>query len=178
MMPPREIPLSKLKMIRAMGGSAIFVALGCWMCFFDFADYLEGRTLHDLIPVIGALSISFFGVILIFLVIRSTDKRPGLVVDEHGITDHSSLMSVGLIEWADIEGIRLRETAGQSFVLVILHDPEKYVLAQKSGIKRFFMKMNKRSYGTPVNLSAGLLDIRFRDLFSLLQRASIEQQGK
>lgn len=82
------------------------------------------------------------------------DKKAGIIIDEKGIWDNSSGVSVGLIEWDDILGIRKVSVSGTSFLLIDVSNPEKYINRLSGVIKKIAVKANKKNYGTPISISA------------------------
>lgn len=48
------------------------------------------------------------------------------------------------------------------------HDPEKY-LGKGNALRRFFAKMNHKTYGTPIFISATALKVKFEELEKQIQ---------
>jgi hypothetical protein len=166
---PVSIPLSKSKLYLSVLLSLMFVALGFWM--------LSGTPQSDhvifgnktLMMITGLVSIGFFGLAGFTAFRKISDSKPGLLVDAQGITDNSSGLAVGHIPWADIRGFNMKSTFNQKFLMVLLNNPEDYINRQTSGFKRNAMRMNLRTHGSPVTLSAGTLKTNMKDLQALLE---------
>ncbi|MEO0338198.1 MAG: STM3941 family protein, partial [Bacteroidota bacterium] len=97
------------------------------------------------------------------------DKKPGLIIDENGITDNTNGTSIGLIEWNDIAEIERLEIAFSKMLLIKTNKPEKYIQRAPNGIARQAMKANYKSYGTPLSIIANSLKINFNELEKLIE---------
>jgi len=107
---------------------------------------------------------------LIYIFYKAFDQKPGLVINEKGITDNSNFTSVGLIEWSQIKGIRMAQVMSNRFVLIDVVNPEKY-LQESSKFKASLMKSNLKIYGTPITITSNSLRCNFNELEKLLQEA-------
>jgi len=168
---PVNIPLSKAKIILLIIGSLSFVVVCFWM--FGHANN------QDRFPVIFVKAISvigflLFGVIGIATIRKLFDQKPGLQIDKHGITDNSSSVSVGLIEWPDITSIRKEQMMTTKFILIHVEDPEKYIAKARSKAKQRIMRSNMNMYGTPLSITTNTLKISFDELTELLTKWTSE----
>lgn len=168
-----EIQLSKAKLGKLFVFSALFLAAGLWMII------KQPETSNGLFnnPVVKALA-SYGGTLMGLLGIyffgkKLLDKQPGLIIDEAGIVDNTSVFAFGLIPWsniAHIEGSSIQATVAskQRFVTLVLHDPEPYIARETNPIKRKLIAMNTKHYGSPVHLTTNGLAIRHEGLMRLL----------
>ncbi|QLG45065.1 STM3941 family protein [Costertonia aggregata] len=165
-----EVPLSKAKMSFIILGCLLFVALGVFMLLN--AEEMQTRKFSPIwIIGFGGVAAVFFGGICIAVIKKIFDKKPGLKIDEKGIWDNSSGVSAGLVEWVDIVGFRKISVSGTRFLLIDVHNPEKYLGNVKGALKRQAMKANLRKYGTPISISSNGLSIRFKNLEELMVRS-------
>jgi hypothetical protein len=156
-----EIPFSKIKMGLITLGSLAFVAAGIWLTFYlEYDSWMQ--------PLIGVLSMAFFGLTGSIGINKLLDSRPGLIINEQGIHDNSSGLSAGFIPWEDIENIGEIRIQNQTFVQIIVKDPEKY-LQRAKGWQKSAQKLNLRLYGSVINISANSLKINFLELKTLLK---------
>ena len=125
---------------------------------------------------IGILSIVFFGAIGIFGVKKMFDKKIGLKIDSHGITDNSNASSVGLIEWNDITGIRVEQVMSTKFIMVDVEDPEKYIQQAKNNIMAKILRLNLSRYGSPISITSNTLRYDFDELISELENRFNDNQ--
>lgn len=166
---PIEIPSSKRNLAFMLLGAAIFVALGIMLLVLPGGELFDGDRI--IIRIVGLVAILFFGGMGYLIARRYRDQRIGLRIDERGITDHSSGVSIGLIEWADIEAIDTARMGTERFLVLRTHQPEKYIERATNGLMRGALRANHRITGSPLNISARALDISFEELHTTLQAA-------
>ncbi len=163
-----EIPLSKTKMTLSFLGSLMFVGLGLWLL-----TNLPKRNIGlfcnpTVIFIAGLAALIFFGLIAVIIFRKLIAKKPGLTVNRKGITDNSSGVSAGLIPWADIQEIKISKVMNQKFLMLIVKNPEYYLNKVTNPLKRSVMKMNYKTYGSPISISSNALQTNFEDLYKLL----------
>ena len=165
---PIEIPLSKTKLILSFLGSLAFVAAGIW--FLISPSRISNPFLNNptLISVVGMVSVVFFGFIAIGIFRKLFDKKSGLVINSQGVIDNSSGVSAGLITWGDIQEIEILQVMNQKFLMFIVENPQNYLDRVKNPIKRNIMKMNYKTYGSPISISSKALKTDFEELNKLL----------
>lgn len=163
-----DIPFSKTKIIVSFLSSLVFIGLGLWFLILppknDHA--LLGNPIF--IYALGSSAILFFGYIALLLLRKLADKKPGLSLNKLGIVDHSSAVAMGTILWEDIEMIKIAQTFNQKFLICIVKNPEVYLNKTSKSLWRKTLKMNHKTYGSPITISSNALQIKFNDLFELL----------
>ena len=164
-----EIPLSKNKMFLTLLGSTTFVVLGLWFLIDPPKSnhWLLGNP--TLIFIIGLASILFFGLVAVTIFRKFSDKKPGLIISKQGITDNSSGVSAGLIPWTDIQEIKISQVMSQKFLMFIVSNPQDYLDKVTNPLKRNAMKMNYKTYGSPISISSNALKTNFNELQKLLE---------
>ncbi len=163
-----EIPLSKTKMLLTFFSAIAFVGLGLWFLLNPpkTNHWLFGNP--TFIFVTGLASVLFFGLVAITIFRKFSDKKAGLIINRQGITDNSSGVSAGLIPWSDIQEIEVLQVMSQKFLLFIVRNPQDYLDKVTNPIKRNAMKMNYKTYGSPISISSNALQTNFDDLQKLL----------
>lgn len=163
-----EIPLSKQKMFLTLLGSITFVGLGIWFLINPpkSSNSIFGNPI--LIFIVGLASALFFGLIAVTIFRKFIDNKPGLVISTQGIIDNSSGVSAGLIPWTDIHEIKISQVMSQKFLMLIVSNPEDYLDKVTNPIKRNAMKMNYKTYGSPISISSNALKTNFDELQKLL----------
>ncbi len=163
-----EIPLSKTKMILTFLGSLMFVGLGIW--FLVNPPKISNPILGNptTLFIIGIASVLFFGLVAITIFRKFSDKKAGLIINKQGVIDNSSGVSAGEIPWKDIQEIAISQVMNQKFLMIIVKNPQEYIDKVTSPIKRNAMKMNYKSYGSPISISSNALQTNFDDLHKLL----------
>lgn len=163
-----EIPLSKTKMIMTFLGSLMFVGLGIWF----LTNPPKGNHWLFENPVVifiaGLASVIFFGLVAVTIFRKFFDNKPGLTINRQGIIDNSSGVSAGLVPWTDIQEIKISQVMSQKFLMFIVKNPEDYLVKVTNPLKRNAMKMNYKTYGSPISISSNALQTNFDDLHKLL----------
>lgn len=163
-----EIPLSKQKIILLLSGSIAFVAVGLWFVLSPPA--IENTYWGNPVKMViaGYASILFFGLCSFLLIRKLPDNRPGLILDNSGLTDNSSGISAGQIAWTDVANISVIEIHKQKLIKIHVKNPQEYISKQTNAFKRKLMEMNNNMYGTPFSISANGLKISFDELLKVL----------
>lgn len=170
-----EIPLSKTKLLFGISISILFVVMGVFL--FTSADEKERMLFSPIIiKGIGIASILFFSAAGLYGIKKLFDKNIGLTIDDLGITDNSSAISIGLIKWSDISDIKIGQVMSTKFLLIHVKDPDS-ILQQVTGIKHKLMVGNLKMYGTPLAIASTILNYNFDDLEKLITDRFKAQQG-
>lgn len=98
------------------------------------------------------------------------DKRPGLIIDEQGITDNATAVVNGLIPWEDVFSFVECEVKSNKFIMLYVINPQDYIDKQKNFIKRKSMEANFKTYGTSVFINMTFLAISQQDLLDKLNQ--------
>jgi hypothetical protein len=106
---------------------------------------------------------------LFFIARKIFDIKPGLIIDQYGITNNTNSASVGLIEWDDITGIEKKQVMSNRFLILHTNKPKKYMDRVKNGFVKKSMDLNNKTYGSPITIISNSLEIDFNDLEKLLE---------
>ena len=163
-----EIALSKKKIFFMLIGALAFVAIGLWFVISPptISNSYWGNPTK--IAIAGYASIVFFGLCAFVLIKKLPDNKPGLIIDQTGLTDNSSGVSAGQILWTDIENISVIEIHSQKLIMLQVTNPQDYIDKQTSSFKRKMMQLNYKMYGTPLSITSNGLTISFDELLSTL----------
>jgi hypothetical protein len=123
---------------------------------------------ESFIKVFGLLGFIFMSLSIILIAVKYFKNSFGLVIDKNGITDNSSVASVGLIEWKDIKGIRKNNVMSTQFLLIDVYDSDKYIKKSKNTFVSILLKTNLKTYGTPISISDKALKCSFKELESII----------
>jgi len=145
---PIIIPLHKGKLVSFLLGTAFLTIIGIWVLLFD-------RDINSSLKYGVGLPVTlFFGAIAITYFIKYRSNKPGIVIDDNGITDNASGVSAGFIPWADVKRIYISNVATQEFVMIEVSNPKHYITRQPNLLKRMMMWANWKSWGTPITITA------------------------
>lgn len=167
-METKVIKFSNKKFLLLLAGSLLFIILGILFIIMPdaFITFLIKNTLF--IQFIGVVAMLFFGSIMISMVRkRLLDKNMGIIVNEKGIMDNSSLVGVGLIKWEDIVSIEKSNVRSTNFLLINVKNPETYINTA-TGIKSKLLNANYKSYGTPISISSNFISCSFPELEEII----------
>ncbi len=173
-----EIALSKSKMLFAILGSLVFVGFGVW--FLVSPPTIDNPLFGNptTIFIIGLASVLFFGLTTVLIFKKLFDKSPGLIVNNEGISDNSSAVAAGFIPWEDVKEIKVTNVFNQKILVLIVNNPESYFKNVKNKIKRNSMKMNYKTYGSPIGIVANALQIDFNNLHKMISEKLGEYKAK
>lgn len=142
--------------------SSLLIATPYTFRFFLMNDIFIIRT-------IGVVGFLFFCTVLFTLCKKFIfDKKTGIIIDEEGILDNSSYVAVGLIKWSDIKSIRKSNVSSTEFLLIDINNPDEYI-NRKKGLKKILLKMNYKSYGTPISISSNFVECDFHKLETVIK---------
>jgi hypothetical protein len=163
-----EIPLSKTKIVLLTLGSAAFVIMGMLFLLYPETFITSRLRSPEVIRVVGIVAVIFFGLGLILIVRKLFDNSVGLTIDQNGITDNSSGIHIGLIEWNDILEIATIQIAATKMLKLKTDKPEKYINRAKNTFIKRAMATNHKLYGSPLTISSVSLKIKFDALEKLV----------
>lgn len=154
-----EILFSKSKLVKLLVFSIIFLIAGLWMVITQpqTSNVVFNNPIVFNAAAYGGMLMGVLGVY--FFTKKLFDTRPGIIVDENGITDNTGAFSFGFIPWSDMSEIRERSvqasvTSKQRYVTIGLKDPGAYILKEPNAAKRKFMTLNAKKGESPVHISA------------------------
>lgn len=165
-----EIPLSKKKTIITLISSCLIVLLA-YLGVVNPEDFVSPIFRNPvIIRISGIVAVCFFGIGIFFIARKLFDKKAGLIIDEHGITDNTTIMGLGLIEWEDITRIEKQQVMSTKFLILHTSNPEKYIQKAKNFISKRALKINSKTYGSPISITSNSLTITFEDLENLITK--------
>jgi hypothetical protein len=165
-----EIPLSKGKLVKGLIASVAFVCIGAWLLLFRPES--GNPVFNNPLVKYGAaiLSIVFFGWAGFYFARKLRDRRPGLIIDRHGIVDNSSAVPLGLLPWQDIQAFKSIKVGRQQFIVIVVNNPEVYMARETSFIQKQGMKYNRKMYGSPLVMTANGLQTNTEELLDILNK--------
>ena len=162
-----EIPMDKSKLRLLLIACFGFIFLGILFLVLPFILRRVDSGAQVFISVGGIISILFFGFCAMIISRKVSDTSPGMIINEKGFTDNSSGVGAGYVPWADVVRLQERNVVNQTFLMVIVKNPEEYINREQSFFKQKAMAMNNKLYGSPISISANTLQISFGELYRL-----------
>ena len=154
-MDPIVIGTSRTRWIFLLVVALCFVAAGVFML-------LSGGE-----PLVGWTGILFFGGCALVFVRQLLDERPRIVIDDRGILDRT--LRVGVVEWADIQGVYGNSINGNAFLCLDLSDPAKYT-GRLSPMMRRVVALNTHLGFTELSLNLSGADVDPERLRELIEK--------
>lgn len=105
--------------------------------------------------------------VIVIVCRQSSRKKPGLVIDNTGITDHTNITSVGFIPWNDIISFEMvKGSFNHKMIVVKVKNPEIYINDNsKLSASR---QLQYRQFGSPILITATVLEYDPQQLIGLL----------
>lgn len=162
-----EIPLKKCRLLRTLSFCLLLVAVSSYLWWSP--EIISFLGWDDPWPAVLALVLFFSaGLGTVYLLIRLMRRRLGLIIDQHGITEEITEFRMGLIEWQDITSIQPVRVALEPFLMIGVHNPEKYIYRAKSNMSRSLMWANQKAYGAPIAIPTGNLRMKAEEVEQLI----------
>ncbi len=163
------IAFSKKKLSKLLTISAVFAVLGCWMLLTPTREG-TGLLNHPIIKNGSALGAVLLGLLGTALALKKLlQHQPAVMIDDNGITDHSSPVAAGYVPWSDVQLITTTTVVNQKLILLIVKNAEAYILQQKNIIAKKGMRMNFKNYGSPICISASGLQCTTGELEQMIE---------
>ena len=165
-----EIPLSKSKLTWLLLIAVAFGVVG--LLFIINPSEFEGSDQHHHprfeILTVGYACVIFFGAGIAISILKLFDKKPGLLIDNHGITINPGSFSTSFIEWTKIERFGIITIRSTKLIAIYLKNPEKFIEQIDNGFKKKVASFSLKSYGTPISITTNTLKVNTDELYTLL----------
>jgi hypothetical protein len=145
-------------------GALVFVLLGLWFIGAFGAGPWEGDTDADFIPLVGWISVLFFGFCLIILTRMMFDSGEQVRINARGI--YWKRWSTDTIAWADIKDVGAWGTQGQRSILLTLRDRDRYTSTTLMGK---LAGANRLLTGGDIAITLSGTDGRFDDAMAAIE---------
>lgn len=163
------IPISKTKSWMLFSGSLAFVFGGLTLPLINL-KVNEAPFSSAAVNTVATITVLFFGLCAWMWWKKIMQQNVGLQVDEQGVIDQSSGVSLGRIHWHDIKAVEEFSMVGQPFVVLKLSNPDAYIAKSNSFVRKIH-QANIKLCGSPAAISANALQIDHLGLLNLLQKA-------
>jgi hypothetical protein len=96
-------------------------------------------------------------------------KKPMLVLDENGITDHMNVPSSGFVPWSAMQRATFSEVMGFQNIIIILKDPESFIKS-RSFLIRPFLRSNQKNLDSCVLFRTDVLPDNPNKILDLINK--------
>lgn len=134
--------------------------------FVIFIGVIESKIVNIIIGIIGTI---LFGMCFIFIVKTTFKSNAILIIGENGITDMSTLCSVGFISWEEIKSVYITKRFSVKFIAVEVHEVNK-LINRIALWKQVAMKLNLMIKYPPVTIVLNTADMEYNEVLSLIQK--------
>jgi len=137
----------------------------CWLLLAVLFPSLPG--FFNLKITAITVIIAVIGFALVTTWKQCLSKKPGLIIDEEGLTDNSNMLSPGFIPWRDIVSINAAEgDLKKPLIVVVVKNPE--IFLNKKPSMRASLEYQHRHYGSPIVINPAILECDGQELIKLL----------
>ena len=160
-----SIPQRKGKIAVLTIGSIAFVviAISMWIN----ADAQTTMSPED--ARIGGIAAGlFFSLTAVYGFINLRNKKPGLVINNEGITNNSNNTGGMQVKWSDVTKVERKTVEGDEFLLLMISNPSEN-LANSSGVSKMWLTANHKLYGTPFSISTKTLKTNLGELEGIIR---------
>lgn len=150
-----------------------FFIIHLWLFKFPESVPIFNSKFLKVFSVFAMIFLLFLG---IFYSIKFFDKNPGLIINEEGIIDNSSVSCAGLIKWENITDVKIIENYGQEVLIIEVNNADE-IISKKSGLKKIIMNSNKSYLGTPIQIPNNILEHEMQELYDIIKKQLVERKN-
>lgn len=122
---------------------------------------------------IGILGSVFFGICAISIVKRtiktmnSKNTQPLLIINNEGISDTSTMTSVGFVPWEEIKSVKIVTIVSQKYIGIEVNDIDN-LMSRISFAKKLAIKSNSIIKYPPIIISLNSSELKIDKVFSII----------
>ena len=162
-----KIKISKIKSVFMTLFALVILSGAIW--FWLKAIHISGFNRTFLI-ICTSLLIIVFGIAFIVGIMRIFDTKSGLTLTKDGIYINFGPASGYFVKWNKISDLKTSSAPQGPIVISIYVDNPNEYLDKAKGLKKFKLKMNNTSHGTPLSIATNWLKCNYIDLFEEMSK--------
>ncbi|MBT5571287.1 MAG: hypothetical protein HOJ90_08725 [Alphaproteobacteria bacterium] len=143
---------------------------------FVFTGFALIATPDQVPRLVGSTAVIFFGLLLVYALLRLLVRAPSLVINQQGIIDNASITSVGLIQWHEVTAIARKKNYLVHHVAITVTDRDALVARVPAPRRWLVLLIDFIAQGS-VNITPGFLDIPLDELEVVLQQHWEQHKG-
>lgn len=163
------IEVNRGEYLRELVVSVLLAAIAVFLCFFRIDFFAQYQFLNWIIRIICVAAAIVFTYRTIMFIIKILSSKPLLIVDENGVTDNTTPLSLGFVEWADVRGIYLEGQVGTHTIEIDIENEEKYI-SKLSQRKQAVLYNGVYSDCATISIDLGLTEEDCQDLVGRMQQ--------
>lgn len=165
-----QIPFNKSRYTFAIILSIALTVLGALM-FMQPENFGATALGHGRTEQIGLTLVLIFFLLLVFVIVKLSGSKMGLIIDEDGITDHAGGLSLGLAKWENIKSFSTKKHVGNTFILIHVNNEDE-IMESLGTMKKRLLKENMATFKTPVAISTTMLKPKAQELVNLFKEVA------
>lgn len=154
-------PKKKLVYLLLISASAVVI------CIWELTFPAEKIGLIGSVAAYAGIPLS--GLCVSFFLWRLLSPEPAVIINDTGLFDNASAISVGLIPWPEISRVQLSSFQNKSYLAVYVDDLGKY-LRRANRVKRVIMRANQAMAGTAITIPIYVLSISSEEFLSVVEK--------
>jgi len=164
---PYKIPLDKTRLYTLASTCTFLFLAGLPILLKGGDNFIDA--IRPFIMLAFAVNTLLFGSAAFVLFRQALQKEDGLLIDTQGIHDKTTRQHQR-IPWEEVDGIRSVYVSGSPFVMIDVHDPERFIVKAGGIISQRSLRTNLKRYGTPIAIQTSNLKIKHEEIISLLTK--------
>jgi len=160
---------SRRKLALLLISPCAFLACGYWLAAYA---HVVANFLGLPSAFVRGLGLAAFivGLVAAFGIFRMLfNSAPGLVLDNRGVTDNSTIFPAGFVPWSNISGFEAARKGRVAIIYVLLKDAKQYI-ASRGPFMRVVLAAASRLYASPVAIRPGTLHVQLQELVPLMNK--------
>lgn len=163
---PYKISLNKTRLYTLASVCTLLFLVSLPVLLRGGDSFVDG--IRPLIMLAFAVNALLFGSGAFVLFRQARQREDGLRVDTEGIHDQTTRQHRH-IPWEEVEGIRSVHVSGTPFVMIDVHDPQRFIAGSGGLIQRRNLRANQKRYGTPIAIQTSNLKLKHEEIVRLLE---------
>lgn len=167
---------NKTRLIITLVGLSIFIVVG--LLFINYPQYFASSYFTKMMGVFGKpLSVQIIGVFTVvffslysFGVLTILISNYGLIINERGFINNTSLTNAGLILWEDVKGVKIDKGRLNTIIFVYVKDERKYFNRIKNPLIRLNALIYNKTYKVSFVIDTGRIKITEDELLKIFKK--------
>lgn len=131
--------------------------------------FSQNTVTYSMLKLILVVGFLFFAFAFVFLLKRAKAGKSILIVDDKGITDHSSAVAFGFIPWADVKQVYLTSIMGNQLIELELNNEEQYI-QRLSRLQQFAFFANRKLGRQAVCITLNTTNVSPQSIYTQIQQ--------
>ncbi|MEN8435351.1 hypothetical protein NX821_002558 [Clostridium septicum] len=150
------------------------IALGTIIVLLSLLILFKGvYNLNVIFIIVGIIGSIFFGYCYVFTIMKLIKPKPLIVVNNSGIIDNSTAVSIGVISWDNIIDFRIEKHFNNEYIAIYVNNLNSLIKALHP-LKRIVIRLNIMFKFSPILIYIGCADISSEEILNILKKQLIK----